>query len=162
MITLWALLLPLAHATPALDDGHAVHAVLSAIPFQLEAAYSYDWTAEHPMIQSGTVLVLDVDPAWLVPSDVHQAVLYVGTVPAERLNTGFPDGRLLVIVPPGVDVARSPIYFSGYDLPERIDATAGKKALADAMARGCAPLPVTLSPVILASDREALGKAVGK
>lgn len=160
MITLWALLLPLVHATPPVDDGHAVHTVLSAIPFQLDAAYSYDWSAEHPMIKSGTVLVLDVDPAWLVPSDVRQAVLYVGAVPAERLNTGFPDGRLVVIVPADVDVARSPIYFSGYDLPERIDAAAGKRALADATARGCAPLPVTLSPVIVASDREALWKVV--
>ncbi len=159
MILSLLLLLPHAHAAPPVDDGHAVRAILSATPFELTTSYTYDWSAEHPDVKSGTLLVLDVDPAWLVPSDIHQAVLFVGAVPAERVNTGFPDGRLVVIVPAGVDVARSPVYFSGYDLPERIDAAAGQKALEGAVNRGALPLPMTLATGVVLRDHEAVMKA---
>lgn len=137
------LLLPLALASPPGSDAcHAVRAVLSATTFTLDAPYRYEWSADAIDVTSGTLLVLDVDPAWLVPSDTRQPTLFAGALPVERLGTGYPDGHLAVVVPSVVDLAHAPLYFSGYDLPERIDAATGKAALSAASAAGCAPLPM--------------------
>ena len=91
-------------ATLVVDDGHAIHAVLAVQPFTLTTPYAYDWSASHFQVKAGTILVLESDPIWLIPSDSKQAVLYVGDTPCERLNPGFPDGRLVVIVPSGPDL----------------------------------------------------------
>lgn len=154
MITL---LVSFALAGDVLDDGHAVRAVKAAVPFTLTTPYAYDWSAERAEVKAGTILVLDVDPAWLEPSNVRQAVLYVGALPAEKLNTGYPEGRLVVIVPSSVNVATAPIYFGGYELPERVDTAAGAATLTTALARGIKPLvvPASLAAVTLA-DHGAL------
>lgn len=141
MIPLLLLHAALAAEPTLLDDGHAVRAILAVQPFRLEHPYRYDWSAEHAAVGEGQLLVLEVDPAWLLPSDTRQAVLYAGAVPVERLNTGWPDGRLVVVVPGEPDLARTPLYFGGYELPERVTTQAGAALLALAHQRGLAPLP---------------------
>lgn len=157
------LLASLAFAADVLDDGHAVHAITAAVPFTLTTPYAYDWSADHPQVKSGTILVLDVDPAWLEPSNVRQAVLYVGGLPAERLDTGYPEGRIVVIVPGTIDVKTAPIYFGGYELPERVDSKAGASTLAAAKAKGIGPLavPSTLTAVTLADHGALAAYAIG-
>lgn len=151
------LLLPLAlAAAPDSDTCHAVRAVLSATSFTLAIPYRYEWSADAIDVAAGTLLVLDVDPTWLVPSDTRQPTLFAGTLPVERLGTGYPDGHLVVVVPSVVDLARAPLYFSGYDLPERIDAAAGKRALNAASAAGCAPLPIPAPKALTLAGHAAL------
>ncbi len=151
------LLVHLALAAPPDSDAcHAVRSVVSATPFTLTTPYRYEWSADALDVTSGTLLVLDVDPTWLVPSDTHQPTLFAGALPVERIGTGYPSGRLVVVVPAVVDVARAPLYFSGSDLPERVDAAAGKRALDAATAAGCAPLQVPAAKAVTLDGRAAL------
>lgn len=152
-------------ASPALaeslvvDDGHAIQKVLAAQPFTLTTPYAYEWTASHFQVKSGTILVLESDPIWLIPSNSKQAVLYVGDTPCERLNAGFPDGRLVVVVPSGPDLTRVPIYYGGYELPETVTSTTGAATLAQARKQGMQPLPQpTPLPNVVVADHAALVK----
>src|SRR5262245_39750480 len=79
-----------APATPA-----AVKGILAARRFTLGAPFPYTWTKEHIMVSSGTLVVLEVDPALVVPRDMLEPVLYAGNVPVMRLNHGHKSGRVV-------------------------------------------------------------------
>ncbi len=149
-----------ASAATVVDDGHGVHAILSVTPFTVTTPYKYEFSAEHPNVKSGLILVLDSDPIWLIPSDSKQAVLYVGDQPVEKVNKGFPDGRLIVIVPAGWDLTRVPIYYGGYELPETVTAQMGKDTLVQARKQGLAPIlnPPTPLPNVTVADHAELLK----
>src|SRR6202022_4889067 len=83
-----------APAAPA-----AVKGVLAARRFTLGTPFPYTWTKEHIMVSSGTLVVLEVDPALVVPRDTLAPVLYAGNVPAMRLNHGHKSGRVVGIIP---------------------------------------------------------------
>ena len=123
------------------DDGRAVRKLVLVRPFQLEKPHVYTWTQEKPQITSGTILVIQVDPHYARPRQMHMPVLYVGATPAERANMGFGSGFLVVIVPGRPDLTKVPIYFGSVELPERVDARRGEKELAAARALGIHPFP---------------------
>lgn len=159
-LTLARLCSPPALAATVVDDGHAISKVVAAQPFTVTTPYAYEWSASHFQVKSGTILVLESDPIWLIPSDSKQAVLYVGDTPCERLNPGFPDGRLIVVVPSGPDLTRVPIYYGGYELPETVTSTMGAATLAQARKQGLLPLAQpTALPMITLADHAALVKA---
>lgn len=139
MIALLSLIL--GHTPVVLDDGHAVRQVVSVVPWVLDQPYTYAWSAERPSVDRGLLVVLDVEPSWLLPSNTHQAVLYAGAVPVERLNTGFPSGRIAVLVPFAESLADTVFAFGGYELPERVDAAFGAEVARLARSRGLRPLP---------------------
>lgn len=149
-------------ASPALtpvvlDDGHAVHSVVAVQPFALDQAISYAWSAEHPKMDHGLLVVLEVDPSWLRPSDTHQAVLYADGIPVERLNTGFPSGRVAIVIPDRATLGATSLYFGGYELPERVDASFGAEVHRLATAEGIHPLPSPPPSALLRfKDEEAL------
>ena len=124
-------------AEPA--EPSPVRGIVSAVPFVLEVPYRSDWSAEHPEVRGGTVLVLD-----LVLRNGPQPVLYVGAAPAEVLRRDVEAGRLVVVVSAAIggEVA---VFFGGEALPETVTAAAGKLELAAALAGGVVPLRVPLS-----------------
>ena len=100
--------------------------LLYARPFTLETPFRYDWSAEHPEVRSGLVLVLETDPALLRPRETQEPVLFVGSLPAQRTSRGFESGRVVVLVPGPVDLAADPIWFGTPGLPEQVDAAAAR------------------------------------
>jgi hypothetical protein len=100
----------------------AIKGVISARPFTLTTGYEYDWRQERPLVTTGTLIVLEVDPNAVYPRQVAQPVLYVGNQTAERLNVGFVSGKVVAIVPGTVDLATAPIWFGTPMLPEQVDA----------------------------------------
>ena len=104
-----------AAVTPA-----AVKGILAARRFTLGTPFPYTWTKEHVMVSSGTLVVLEVDPALVVPRDTLEPVLYAGNVPVMRLNHGHKSGRVVGIIPGNVDLATTPIWFGAPELPGRI------------------------------------------
>ena len=72
------------------------------------------------MVSSGTLVVLEVEPALVVPRNTLEPVLYAGNVPVQRLNHGNKSGRVIGIVPGSVDVATVPIWFGTPQLPGRV------------------------------------------
>ena len=116
-----------AVATPPLPETPApVRGLLYARPFTLETPFRYDWSAEHPEVRSGLVLVLEADPALLRPRETQEPVLFVGSLPAQRTSRGFESGRVVVLVPGPVDLAADPIWFGTPGLPEQVDAAAAR------------------------------------
>lgn len=162
----------------------AVHAGRPAIPptpapakrlvaarsFTLQESYRHRYSAHAPQVDSGYLLVLEVDPELVRPRQSAEPVLYVGDLTAERLNAGHRSGRLVVIVPARVDLTASPIWFGQPNLPERVDPETalaqralaeaaglrpfGAKAVAAALSRGGGPLDL--------NDIDALLREAGR
>jgi hypothetical protein len=127
--------LALVAATPPLPDLPApVRSVLYARTFTLEAGFRSDWSAEHPEVREGTILVLEADPALLRPRETAEPVLYAGPYVAQRISRAHESGRVVVFVPGRVDLAVEPVWFGTPGLPEQADAATvrSERALADA------------------------------
>jgi hypothetical protein len=166
-----------ALATPPLPETPApVSGVLYARPFTLDTPFRYDCSAEHPEVSSGLVLVLEADPALLRPRETQEPVLFVGTLPAQRVTRAFESGRVVVLVPGPVDLASDPVWFGTPGLPEQVDATtaraerglaaraaiapAGRRAADAALAKGGPPAHYA-SKTELLQALEALAREYG-
>ncbi len=106
--------------------------LLLAQRFTLAQSYTYMWTAAQPSLTEGTIVVVRVAAEDARVRQVGGPVLYVGAVPAERVNNGDLDGAVIVFVPGWVDLGATPIHWGPPTLPERVDEAAGEAALAGA------------------------------
>jgi hypothetical protein len=97
-----------------------VRGILYARRFTLETPYQYTWSKERFMVSTGVLVVLEVDPALVVPRDQLEPVLYAGNFTVHRLNHGHRSGRVIGIVPGNIDLAAAPIWFGSPGLPERV------------------------------------------
>ncbi len=130
--------------------------VVSAAPFVLLESYRSDWSAAHPEVAGGTVLVLEVDPVLLVLTNRPGRVLYVGDAPVEILKRDVALGLVTVVVP-GALSPETFIYFGSIALPETITAEAGARELAVAQAAGLQPLRIPASATVdIVLDHAAL------
>jgi hypothetical protein len=102
-------------STPA-----SVKSILYAQRFTLETPYTNTWSKERATVSTGVLIVVEVDPAFVVPRDTLQPVLYAGNVTVQRLNHGYPSGRVVGIVPGNIDLTSAPIWFGSPQLPERV------------------------------------------
>lgn len=126
---------PQTPATPA-----AVQDIVFAQPFTLEQGEVSTWRAERPVVDSGYIIVLKVNPDLVYPRQSAEPVLYVGDTTAERLNVGYRSGYVVAVVGADVtgdkamDLSKVKIWFGTPELPERVDANriAQESALADA------------------------------
>lgn len=123
--------------------------LVSAMPFTLQTPYAYDWRAERPMVSSGYLVVLRVDPQDVQPKQTAEPVLYVGSQTAERINHGHLSGYVVAIVPATVnpedrdyvDLKESLLWFGAPQLPERVDAIEIEDQLDLARQSAITPLP---------------------
>jgi hypothetical protein len=120
---------PPVPATPA-----AVSDLVYARPFTLAEGYEYNWSADRPIVRSGTLVVLRVDPDLVLPRNSAEPVLYAGNQPVQRLNRGYESGHVIAIIPGEIDLTQTPIWFGRPGLPERINTQTveSERALADA------------------------------
>lgn len=130
----WAETPPLP-ATPV-----AVTRVLFARPFTMQAPFRYDWSAVHPEVREGMMLVIECDPALVRPRETGEPVLYVGSYSAQRVAPQPGSNRLVVLVPAVVDLAKEPIWFGTPGLPEAVDAATVERERALASTARIAPL----------------------
>jgi len=136
-------------ANPAVEQPvQLVHAQ----PFQLVEAATHSWRAERPTYTDGLVLVLEADPTFFLPRQTAEPVLFVGDQTADRINTGYPSGQLVVVVPDMTldELADAPIFFGQPELPERVDAAYAAAELEAALGGGL--VGSGRSHVALASD----------
>ena len=119
----------------------SVEDILYARPFALEQGYASDWQEERPVVTSGFIVVLRVDPALVMPRAARQPVLYAGRHTVEPITAGFPSGILAAIVPGPVDLRTPAIWFGEPGLPEEVDAAVIRANAAKAKETGIRPLP---------------------
>ncbi len=113
----WASQLPLVPKTPA-----KVNELVLARPFTLAKGYKHNWSKDRPIVTSGTLVVLKVDPALVFPRNSLQPVLYAGNTTVQRLNHGHESGHVIAIIPGEIDLTKALIWFGSPELPERITA----------------------------------------
>ena len=148
-------------ATPA-----PIKDIIAERPFTLETSYPYTWSKERIMVSAGVLVVLEVDPAYVVPRDTLEPVLYAGNVPVQRLNHGNVSGRVIGIVPGNIDLASALIWFGSPELPERVTASTVKSERALAERAGIraftqARIAGVGRPPVAAKDLAALLRDVG-
>ena len=107
---------------PALPS--AVEDLLYARPFTLADGYKFTWSQEQPIIDTGVIVVLRVDPELVVPTNAPEPILYAGDRMVHRLNNGHRSGHVIGIIPGEFDFVSEPIWFgqperSGYTTSER-------------------------------------------
>jgi hypothetical protein len=141
----------------------AVHTLLYARRFRLQEPYTYSYLRDRPAIREGYLLVLAVDPEMARPREVDGAVLYAGDTPAHLTNTGYPSGRMVLIVPDWFELSESPVFFGSTELPERIDRARGSQERKLAVERGARPFPpeVRDAAVSAGGDRLECRNSVG-
>lgn len=136
-------------ATPA-----AVDDLVYACSFTLVNGYKHDWCKERPIVTTGTLVVLKINPDLVVPRQTAEPVLYAGNQTAQRLNNGHESGHLIAIIPGEVDLTQTPIWFGRPELPERVDANMinSERALAEA---------ANIQPFAVQKVQEATSKGGG-
>ncbi len=164
---------PALPATPA-----AVEQVLLAQPFTLDQGYEFEWSAEHPVVSAGWLLVLQVNPDLVFPRQTAEPILYIGNTTTERINHGHQSGRVIAIVPSDVnetgeltlDLNKALMWFGAPGLPEQIDAAMVRAQLQIARNAGIVPLPedqiaqarAKAPDSLRAADRTALRRAAAE
>jgi hypothetical protein len=138
-----------------------VRDILYARPFTLERPYRNDWSKERAVVSTGVLVVLDVDPAFVIPRDNLEPVLYAGNVAVQRLNHGHLSGRVIAIIPGNVDLAAAPIWFGSPGLPERVTEEVVRSERARAEKAGVRPFSAekvsgVQKPTVSATDLTAL------
>jgi hypothetical protein len=115
-------------ATPS-----AVIDIVEIQPFRLKAGYRYDWLQNRPLVSAGLLVVLRVDPKYVLPRDTAEPVLYAGDRTVQRLNQGHRSGHLIGIIPGEGNLASAPVWFGRPQLPERVtpQIIKAERALAD-------------------------------
>jgi hypothetical protein len=107
-----------------------VRELVSAVAFRVATPFVHEWRKEKPLVASGYLLVLSVDPELVRPRETAEPVLYCGDETVERVNHGYDSGRVVAIVPAPsdadgritLDLSEAPFWFGAEDLPERVDA----------------------------------------
>lgn len=90
----------------------SVQRILVAQPFTVQTPFVNDWSGEQREYTAGTLVVLEMDGAYLVPRNATLGpVLYAGDMPVQRLNHGHLSGRVIGIVPGTVDLTTVPLWF---------------------------------------------------
>jgi hypothetical protein len=105
-------------ATPA-----PVKNILFAQPFTLQTPFINTFSKERERVSTGVLIVVEVDPALVIPRNALEPVLYAGDVTVLRLNQGERSGRVIGIVPGTINLATTPIWFGTPELPERVTAS---------------------------------------
>lgn len=104
---------------PVPPTPRSVTRILVAQPFTLQTAFVNDWSRERREHTAGTLVVLEMDGAYLVPRNATLGpVLYAGDTPVQRLNHGHLSGRVIGIVPGTVDLAAVPLWFGTPDIAD--------------------------------------------
>jgi hypothetical protein len=112
----------IADVPPAIPQTPAaVDELVSIRPFTLENGFEFRWSAEKPLVESGYILVIKVNPDLVYPRQIEEPVLYVGNQTAQRINFGHESGYVVALVPGEVDFTTAPIWFGTPALPERVD-----------------------------------------
>lgn len=107
-----------AEPRPATPAG--VIDILVIQPFRLRLGYEYGWLQSRPIVSDGLLVVLRVDPGYVVPRNTGEPVLFAGDRTVQRLSQGNVSGTVIGIIPGELDLATEPIWFGRPQLPERV------------------------------------------
>ena len=91
--------------------------LMYARPFSLSKGYKFNWRKDQPVIDSGVIVVLKVDPELVIPRNAPEPILYAGDMVVQRLNHGHLSGHVIAIIPGAFDFSTQPVWFGKPGLP---------------------------------------------
>jgi len=136
-----------------------------AAPFTLQQTFRSDWHNDRPVVGSGYLVVLRVNPALVFPRQDSQPVLYSGVQTAERINVGYRSGFVVAILPGPLDLSRDRIWFGTAMLPEQVTSNTAAYELRKAESAGIPATPASVlnhalwQTLVLADRTDLLRKA---
>lgn len=130
-----------AEVQPVPETPTAVTRVIAAMWFTVAEPFELSWGPDAGRLESGLVLVLQVDPALVQPRQAAEPVLHVGNSVALRSNRGHEWGVVVALVPGRPDLAVDPVWFGTPRLPEQVTADIVAEERARARRAGIAPRP---------------------
>lgn len=127
-----------------------VRGILYACPFALQEGYQHNWRADPTWVTAGWLLVLEVNPDLVQPSQEVEPVLYGGDQTLERVNLGHRSGRVIAVLPglpgpdggPAGDLRATTFFFGSPMLPEEVGGERIRIEGEAAAARGALPFGV--------------------
>lgn len=93
--------------------------LLYARPFTLTTGYKFTWSHDKPIVDSGVIVVLRVNPELVVPTNAPEPILYAGDRMVHRLNFGHQSGHVIGIIPGAFDFGAEPVWFGAPHAPGR-------------------------------------------
>lgn len=172
VFALWLLVMTLGVAGQNVERGRElpptpapVKDILFAQPFTLETPFIHTFSKERARVSNGLLIVVEVDPALVIPRNTLEPVLYAGNVAVQRLNHGEQSGRVIGIVPGSINLATAPIWFGTPELPERVTESTVQRERGLAERAGVRAFPSARissiqRPVIAAKDLATLLRTV--
>jgi len=151
--------------TPPIPALPSAVELVYAAPFKLQQEFRSDWHNDRPVVGSGYLVVLRVNPALVFPRQDSQPVLYSGVQTAERINVGYRSGFVVAILPGPLDLARDRIWFGTPMLPEQVTSNTAAFELRRAESAGIRATPASVlnhalrQTLVLANRTELLRKA---
>jgi hypothetical protein len=143
----------------------AVQRILVAQPFTLQTPYTDDWNEKRPQVYSGTLVVLAVNGAYLVPRNATVGpVLYAGDTPVKRLNHGHQSGRVIALLPDTVNLSTAPLWFATPNQTNTPDAMRAERLKTEQAAMPPLPaaqLRAARRPAVSARDLATLLRTAG-
>ena len=124
----------LGHGTPT-----RVKDILYARPFTLEQGYRSPWHREIPLVTSGYVVVLAIDPGIRRPGSGAVRVLLAGDRTVEEFNSGFTSGILVGVIPGTPDLAETLFWLGPLGFADEMTATKIAQSRVEAIGAGITP-----------------------
>lgn len=151
---------------PVPPTPRSVQRILVAQPFTVRTPFVNDWSRERREYTSGTLVVLEMEGAYLVPRNATVGpTLYAGDTPVLRLNHGHLSGRVIGIVPGTVDLTAVPLWFGSAQGPDQATPAPAVAERRKAERASITPLPAdqvraAARPPLSATDLAALLRTI--
>lgn len=123
------------------DHGFVPKAPIELVyarPYQVEKEMGFSIGGKIEKVKKGYVLVLKADLKLCEPKNVPDFTLFVDGVLAQRVNSGYVDGHLVVLIPE-VDLTKALVWFGSRLVADRVTPAIVAHERAAALARGIKP-----------------------
>jgi len=141
---LLSLLLVFLASGTALGTPTPVTDILYARPFTLQHGYWSSWHRSIPLVTSGHVVVLAIDPEFGKPQAGPTPVLLAGDGTVEEFNFGYPSGIVVAIIPGTVDLTQGTLmWFGPTAFADQMTDAAIAQSKSEAIAAGITPFPAS-------------------
>ncbi len=129
------MLIPLLSALAGAADP-ADADVVWARPFTVAEPYVWTMRGDHPLVTSGWIVQLRVEPIRMRPTQLRQPLLFVDDRPVRPVNFDDVNGCLVAVVSSDTPLDQATLFWSAPSLPERLSAADGETERTQARALG--------------------------
>lgn len=130
-------------------------------PFALSQGYRWSSVSNEPETDRGVIVVLRVNPKFVIPRDAPSPILYAGDRMLQALNFGHTSGHVIGFIPGEVDLSKTLFWFGPPTTPGRVTPKSIRAERVQAEEAGILPFPAekiesVTKPAIVTTSLDAL------